>query len=94
MLPPEVLDETQFGPVDSRVDIYHIGLLFLQLAHSKELRFTKDEILAGKPRDMALTLPPPLSFALEKALRRRVQYRTASAMELWRDLNTQPQLAP
>lgn len=94
MLPPEVLDETQFGPVDSRVDIYHIGLLFLQLAHSKELRFTEDEILAGKPRDMALTLPPPLSFALEKALRRRVQYRTASAMELWRDLNTQPQLAP
>lgn len=94
MLPPEVLDEAQFGPIDSRVDIYHIGLLFLQLAQSKELTFTKDEILAGKPRDVALTLPPPLSFALEKALRRRVQYRTASAMELWRDLNTQPQLAP
>lgn len=89
MLPPEVLDEAQFGPIDSRVDIYHIGLLFLQLALSKELTFTKEEILAGQPRVSALALPPPLSFALEKALRRHVQSRTASAMELWRDLNLQ-----
>lgn len=94
MLPPEVLDEAQFGPIDSRVDIYHTGLLFLQLALSKEVTFTKDEILAGKPRDMSLTLPPPLNFALEKALRRRVQFRTATAMELWRDLNLQPKLTP
>jgi len=93
MLPPEVLDESQFGPIDSRVDIYHTGLLFLQLALSKELTFTKDEILAGKPRDLALSLPPPFNFALEKTLRRRVQYRTANAMELWRDLKTPPQLA-
>jgi len=68
MLPPEVLDEIQFGPIDSRVDIYHTGLLFLQLALSKEVTFTKDEILAGKPRDMAMPLRPPLNFALEKAL--------------------------
>ena len=94
MLPPEVLDESQFGPIDSRVDIYHTGLLFLQLALSKELTFTKDEILAGKPRELALSLPPPFNFALEKTLRRRVQYRTANAMELWRDLNTPPQHAP
>lgn len=94
MLPPEVLDEAQFGPIDSRVDIYHTGLLLLQLALSKEVTFTKDEILAGKPRDTAVTLPPPLNFALEKALRRHVQYRTATAMELWRDLNPQPKLTP
>jgi serine/threonine-protein kinase len=87
MLPPEVLDESQYGPIDSRVDIYHIGLLFLQFALSKQLEFSKDEILAGKPRELALTLPAPFKFALEKALRRRVQYRTANAMELWRDLN-------
>lgn len=92
MLPPEVLDESQCGPIDSRVDIYHTGLLLLQLALSKELEFTKEEILAGKPRELALTLPPPFNFALEKSLRRRVQYRTATAMELWRDLNTPPQL--
>jgi serine/threonine-protein kinase len=93
MLPPEVLNPSEFGPTDHRIDIYHLGLLFLQLAHSQELRFTEQEILAGKPRELALALPPPFNFALEKALRRRVGYRTATAMELWRDLHTPQQPA-
>lgn len=87
MLPPEVLDASEFGPLDFRIDIYHVGLLLLQLANSRELQFSREEILAGRPREMALALPPPYSFALEKALRRHVAYRTASAMELWRDLH-------
>lgn len=91
MLPPEVLKPDEFGPIDHRVDIYHTGLLFLQLACSKLLRFTKEEIVAGKPRDIARTLPPPLNFALEKSLRRHVQFRTADAMELWRDLHATSQ---
>jgi len=40
---------------------------------------------------MALKLLTPYRFALEKALRRHVPFRTASAMELWRDLYS-PQL--
>ena len=88
MLPPEVLNPTEYGPIDHRIDIYHAGLLFLELAYSKELRFTPEEIVNGKPREMALLLPVPYSFALEKALRRHVAYRTANAMELWRDLHT------
>jgi serine/threonine protein kinase len=88
MLPPEVLEPSEFGPLDHRLDIYHCGLLFLNLAHGRELRFTTEEIKAGKPRELALELPVPFSFALEKALRRHAQYRTASAMELWRDLNS------
>jgi serine/threonine protein kinase len=91
MLPPEVVNASEFGPIDHRVDIYHLGLLFLELAHSKELRFTREEILAGKPREMAQTRPTPLNFALEKALRRHVQFRTANAMEFWRDLHANPQ---
>jgi hypothetical protein len=92
MLPPEVLEPTEFGPVDYRVDIYHVGLLLLQLAYSREMRFSREEIVAGRPRDMALELQAPYSFALEKALRRHVAFRTATAMELWRDLNSpQPQ---
>lgn len=91
MLPPEVLNPKDFGVVDHRVDIYHVGLLFLELAYSKELRFTPDEIIKGKPREMALTLPSPYKVALEKALRRHVQYRTSNAMELWRDLHTPQQ---
>lgn len=91
MLPPEILNRADFGPADHRIDIYHAGLLFLQLAYSKELHFTPQEILAGRPREMASALPLPYSFALEKALRRHVQYRTANAMELWRDLHTPAQ---
>jgi serine/threonine protein kinase len=91
MLPPEVLNQSEFGVPDQRVDIYHSGLLLLQLEHSKELRFTKEEILAGKPREMALQLRAPLNFAVEKALRRHVSKRTETARELWRDLNSRVQ---
>jgi len=88
MLPPELIDPSTFGQADHRIDIYHTGLLLLQLALNKQLQFTPDEIAAGKPREMALTLAPPLSVALEKALRRRVHLRTQDAKEFWRDLNS------
>jgi serine/threonine protein kinase len=88
MLPPEALDSSEFGPLDHRIDIYHCGLLLLQVVLSKELRFTEDEIKTGRPKELALQLQPPLNFALEKALRRHVAFRTASAMELWRDLSS------
>lgn len=94
MLPPEVLDTKEFGPMDYRIDIYHCGLLLLHLLNGAEIRFSNDEILAGKPRQLALQLPAPYNFALEKALRRHVAARTASAMELWRDLSSPPALAP
>jgi serine/threonine-protein kinase len=92
MRPPEAIEPGEYGPVDHRLDIYHVGLLFLQLAHSRELRFTRDEILAGRPQELALELEPPLNFALEKALRRHVPFRTFSAAELWRDLYSPPGL--
>jgi eukaryotic-like serine/threonine-protein kinase len=90
--PPEALDPAEYGPLDHRIDIYHLGLMFLQLMHGKELRFTREEILIGRPREMALQLPPPLNFALEKALRRHAAFRTGSAEELWRDLQSPPGL--
>ena len=92
MIPPEVHNPNEFGPIDHRIDLYHVGLLLLQIVSGKELRFTQKEILEGAPREMALRLAAPLNFALEKALRRHVLYRTANAMELWRDLNVPPQL--
>lgn len=88
MVPPEVINPNEYGPIDYRIDIYHTGLLLLELAYSKELRFTAEEIINGKPREMALQLQSPYSFALEKVLRRHVTYRTADTMELWRDLHT------
>jgi eukaryotic-like serine/threonine-protein kinase len=92
MLPPEVIN-AEFGPIDHRVDLYHTGLLLLQVARSEQLTFTQDEVLAGKPRELALELQSPFSGALEKALRRRVMYRTATAMELWWDLGNSPEVA-
>jgi serine/threonine-protein kinase len=88
IMPPEVIDPKTYGPLDHRIDIYHVGLVLLQLAHSTPLTFTRDEILAGNPRQMALQLAAPYATALEKALRRHASFRTASAMELWRDLNS------
>ncbi|HEV2387989.1 MAG TPA: protein kinase family protein [Candidatus Acidoferrales bacterium] len=88
MLPPEVINPSEFGPIDHRSDLYHCGLLLLQLAYSHELRFTQQETTAGKPREMASNLPAPLNFALEKALRRHASMRTGTAQELWRDLNS------
>jgi eukaryotic-like serine/threonine-protein kinase len=90
MLPPEVLDPTEFGPIGHQVDIYHAALLLLQVALGSPVQFTQQEMLEGKPREIALGLEPPLNFALEKALRRHVLYRTANAMEFWRDLNSPP----
>jgi len=92
MLPPEVIDTKEFGPMDYRIDIYHCGLLFLHLLNGGELKFTTEEVLAGIPRQLALQLPAPYNVALEKALRRHVAARTASAIELWQDLNSSPAL--
>ncbi len=88
MRAPESIQPQEFGPMDHRMDIYHCGLLFLQILLAKPLTFTTEQILAGMPRQTALDVGPPFSFALEKALRRRVPFRSASALEFWRDLNT------
>lgn len=89
MRAPESLDPKEFGKMDHRMDIYHCGLLFLQILIAKPLTFTKEEVLDGAPRKLALQLGSPFAFAIEKALRRHVEHRTASALEFWRDLNTQ-----
>lgn len=88
MRAPETLTSSEFGTMDHRMDIYHCGLLFLQVLLGHPLTFTTNEVLAGAPRELALQIGGPFSFALEKALRRHVDYRTASALEFWRDLNT------
>jgi eukaryotic-like serine/threonine-protein kinase len=85
---PEAINPAEFGPADHRMDIYHCGLMFLQLIKSQRLVFSRQDILDGVPRQMALELKSPYNIGLEKALRRHVQFRTASADELWRDLKS------
>jgi len=86
MLPPEYLD-TSLGPLDHRVDIYHCGLIFLQLLIGKQLQFTDEEILDGLPRKLAEQLSEPFGTAISGALRRHVEVRTHNAMQLWQALN-------
>lgn len=87
LLPREILSLREFGLTGTRIDIYHLGLLFLQLACSCRLQFTPEQILSERPREMALQLPFPYNSALEKALSRHVVDRTGLAMELWHNLN-------
>jgi serine/threonine protein kinase len=93
MLPPELIPGMNFGPADHRIDIYHAGLLLLQMALGQEVQFTTQQIVEGKPRELAQALrqPPSIKVALEKALRRHVADRTPNAKQLWRDLNAPPQ---
>jgi len=88
MRAPETIEPNEYGVMDHRMDIYHCGLLFLQILLGKPLTFTTEQVLSGEPRATALQLDSPFRVALEKSLRRHVDYRTASAMEFWRDLNT------
>ena len=90
MLPPEYLKPEEFGTIDQRMDIYHCGLLFLQILIGKELNFNHDQIISGEPRMLAEGLPSPYGFAIGKALRRHGVQRTQSAMELWHDLGLKP----
>ncbi len=101
MLPPEAIDASEFGTVGPRTDIYHVGLLFLNLLAGQVLNFSKDEILAGKPRLLAETLDSPFAPAIARALRRHVLDRTPTALDFWREISsltpkqvvpTQPQL--
>ncbi len=88
MLPPEYLNGDEFGQLDHRVDIYHCGLLLLQLYLAKPLSFSHQEILDGMPRQLAELLPSPYGPALSRALRRHVSARTPNALSLWSDLQT------
>jgi len=65
MLPPEVLDPSEYGPLDHRIDIYHCGLLFLHLLW---------EANCGSPprRSRPVSLENwPVSFLLHLILRWR-----------------------
>lgn len=86
MLPPEFLNPQDFGIMGKHIDIYHTGLLLLDLLSNQINHFTEDEILDGKPRQTAERINSPYAPAVAKALRRHVRLRTQSAIEFWRDI--------
>lgn len=84
--PPEAFGP-EFGPLDQRLDIYQTGLLLLSFVAKEELRFSESEILSGAPREFAEALNTPLGVAIGRMLRRHVEYRTANALDAWRELS-------
>ena len=87
MLPPEFL-KPEFGVIGKHVDIYHMGLLLLSLLLKQTLNFTTDEILAGRPRQLAESISSRYSEVIARALRRHVNARTPSAIEMWREISS------
>lgn len=84
--PPEVLQPKNFGPLDLRVDIYHVGLLFLQMLYKSELTFSTQEVCEGKPKKMALEYNCVYSRVLAKALEPQPNDRYTSAISFWYDI--------
>ena len=87
MLPPEFLRPQEFGVLGKHVDIYHVGLVLLSLLLNQAPDFTKDEIIAGRPRELAEGLSSKYAMAIARALRRHVSARTSSAIEMWREIS-------
>lgn len=86
MLPPEFLNPIAFGVLGKHVDIYHVGLLLLSLLLNKIPQFNNDEIIAGRPRQLAEDLDSPYAPVIAKALRRHVNARTQTAIDMWREI--------
>lgn len=87
MKPPEILDSHKYGPLDHRIDIYHIGLLFLQIMLGGDIRFTPEEILYGKPEQIARSLNIAPGVVVSKALNCNVNERMDSALRFWKELD-------
>jgi serine/threonine protein kinase len=86
MLPPEAIDPVNCGPIDRRVDIYHAALTFLCVIHGEILQFSREQIHAGEPQRLALSLDSIYAPALGRALAPRAAERSPTALDLWRDI--------
>lgn len=85
MLPPEALDPVEFGPVGRAIDVYHVGLVLLSLLLGRIPTFTRDEVLAGKPRETAEALQSVYAPAIAMALRRHAAARP-TITQLWNEI--------
>jgi serine/threonine-protein kinase len=86
MLPPEYLAPGTFGYLGQGVDIYQAGLLFLALLMGTTPSFSRDDIVAGRPRQVAEGLHTGFGPVIARALRRHVEYRTPTALQFWQEM--------
>lgn len=86
LTPPEHLNPSQFGAVDHRIDLYQAGLLLLAVLLGRIPRFTFEDAVAGKPRELALDLPSGFAPAVARALAPRAEERYPTALAFWREI--------
>ena len=89
--PPEAINP-DLGPIDYRADIYQAGLVLLSFLLQEELRFSHAEILEGRPRELAEAQRTPRGAVVAEMLRRHVESRTPTALDVWRRLQPVLQL--
>jgi serine/threonine-protein kinase len=88
MIPPEFLKPEEFGKIGKQVDMYHAGLVFLSLLLGRIPTFTENDILEGRPRNMAEELKSVYSPAIGEALRRHVGNRPPTALDFWKNISS------
>jgi hypothetical protein len=84
--PPEAFDSAEFGPLDHRSDLYQAGLLFLNFLSGTETLFTAEDIISGRPRELADNLQHPAGPTIATMLRRHAEFRPATALAAWREM--------
>jgi serine/threonine-protein kinase len=87
MLPPEFLKPDEYGKIGKQVDIYHAGLLLLSLLLGRIPKFTEQDILDGVPRKTVEDLQSIYSPAIARALRRHVDNRAQTAIDVWKEIS-------
>lgn len=80
--PPEAMD-SEFGPVDHRVDVYQTGLLFMRFLLGPQAAFTQQDLLDGRPAELALQQQQPLFDAIAGMLFRHSCNRAPNALAAW-----------
>jgi serine/threonine-protein kinase len=92
--PPEVLTA---GYTSRQSDLYQIGLLLYWMIRGEAALpqgLPLDRLIAvvssGEPRQRAEAIGTPFGAVVSKMLRRREQFRYASAREVWADLRELP----
>jgi serine/threonine protein kinase len=81
--PPPEFFQRQGKTLGTAIDIWHSGVLLLQIVKGEIVDYSKDDILAGKPYEDALALDAPFANAIAAALHDDPQQRP-DAIGLWR----------
>lgn len=86
--PPEYFDD-RIKPFGPSIDIYHLGVLLLQILKGERVRYTERQILEGLPMLDAKNLPTKYGAVIAPCLSHQPTDRP-SALALWKLISSLP----